>query len=333
MKPKAGIIGTGNIGSELYRKLQKKGWAVRWVIDSEGVYRDMSKKEKIDDTRNYENYFSDLDIIFLAIPTLDDGKTAFDYISSSLEKKIPIVTCEKGALSNYFSELEEKIEEEKIGYSATVGGGSRLLKYLEERRGPQITEIHAVINGTLNYIFYRISNGSSLGEAVEETKRLGYAEPGSKKPLDVINKEATGDVPMKAAILFNISNFCNEYMRAKDVKPHRINTSELKKLLKEATNRRYIVSITREKNKEEDVIWGFKHNVGDWYISAGFKHINDNPLFKKLVPSGVDNAILISEGEFGRDGSYVISGPGAGPGPTTNSMIIDAERILKIRKP
>ena len=69
MKPKAGIIGAGNIGSELYRKLQKKEWIVNCVIDFDGIYKDISKKEKIDEIKNYTNYFSDLDIAFLAIPT------------------------------------------------------------------------------------------------------------------------------------------------------------------------------------------------------------------------------------------------------------------------
>ncbi|MBS3090863.1 hypothetical protein J4217_00250 [Candidatus Pacearchaeota archaeon] len=49
-----------------------------------------------------------------------------------------------------------------------------------------------------------------------------------------------------------------------------------------------------------------------------------------MVPSGVNNAVLTSEGEFGKDGSYVLIGPGAGPGPTALSMVIDAEKILHL---
>jgi homoserine dehydrogenase len=196
--------------------------------------------------------------------------------------------------------------------------------------GPHVQEVHAVVNGTLNYIFEGLSGGRSLGEVVEETKKLGYAEPGAKHPLEVINKEAIGDVPMKASILFNLCNLTEGKMRAREVKLQKIEPGQLKRLVKEAADRRYIVSVIRDANDEEDVVWGFKHNVGDWYISGGFKRIEDNPLYRKLVPSGVNNAILISEGEFGRDGSYVLSGPGAGASPTARSMITDAERILKL---
>ena len=328
MKPKIGIIGTGNIGSELYKKLISKSWDIGCIVDVDGVFTTITKTKKLDDVRNYTEHLNGLDLVFLAIPTLDDGFIAYEYIKNCLAKNVPIVTCEKGALSNYFADLELDLNLGKIGYSATVGGGSRLLRYLKERIGPQVEEIHAIINGTLNYIFSGLAEGRSLGEVIEETKRLGYAEPGAKHLLDVINKEAIDDARMKSTILFNICNLNPHRIRAKDIKPYRIKASELKKLNREAQNRRYIVSIEKNGNREKDVIWGFKHHIGNWCLSAGFKHIDDNPLFRKLIPEGVDNAVLISEGEFGRDGTYIVSGPGAGPGPTTNSMIIDAENIL-----
>jgi aspartokinase/homoserine dehydrogenase 1 len=326
---KVGIIGVGNIGSELYNRIRAKEWDISCVIDVDGVYNDVSKEKKLG--MNYLEHIKGLNLLFLAIPTFDDGKTAFNYISSSLEERVPVVTCEKGALSNYFSELEQAVKDERIGYSATVGGGSRLLRFLHERVGPQVEEIHAVVNGTLNYIFDQVSRGRSLGEVVRETQTLGYAEPGAAHPLEVINKEAIGDVPMKTSILFNICNLTKQRIRAKDMKTYQINDSELKRLVKEAVNRRYIVSITKDVNNEEDVIGGFKHKVDDWYVSVGFKHIEENPLFRELIPSGVNNSVILSEGKFGKDGSYKLSGPGAGSGPTTNSMVIDAEKILNIK--
>lgn len=323
--PRIGIIGAGNIGSEIYKRVKLLSWDVNCIVDIDGIYKELPKKEKIGELTELKKYIKGLDILFLAIPTFDDGKTAFNYIQTSLDEGVPIVTCEKGALSNYFSELELDVNKHKIGYSATVGGGSRLLRYLQERVGPNVEEIHAVVNGTLNYIFDQISKGRSLGEVVNETQTLGYAEPGTTNPLEVINKEATGDVPMKTSILFNVCNLVEKRIKASEIIVHPIKSSELKKLVEEAINRRYIVSITRYDNKEE-VIGGFKSKLNEWYISAGFKNINKNPLFRELIPSGVNNAILISEGQYG---NYILSGPGAGAGPTANSMIIDAKKILK----
>lgn len=322
-----GIIGKGNIGSELYKRALSKKWKVEWTMGTKGLFKGLSN-DKIGGIEDYSSLVKEVDLVFLAVPTLDDGKTAFNYIKTSLDAEVPVVTCEKGALSNYYSELENAIKNGKIGYSATVGGGSRLLRYLEGRVGPQVEEIHAVVNGTLNYIFEGLSRGRSLGAVVEETKKLGYAEPMAENPLEIINQEATCDVPMKTSILFNSCNLISERMIARKIQVQKIEKSQLKKLEREASSRRYIISITKDSNHEEDVIRGFKYHIGEWYISAGFKHIRSNPLFRELIPSGVNNAVLISEGEFGRDGSYVLTGPGAGAAPTSLSMLIDAEKIL-----
>jgi len=322
-----GIIGKGNVGSELYKRVLSKKWTIEWTMGTKGFFKGLSNN-KIGNIKDYPLRIKGLDLVFLTIPTLDDGKTAFNYIKTSLNANVPIVTCEKGALSNYYSRLEGAIKNGKIGYSATVGGGSRLLRYLRERMNPQVEEIHAVVNGTLNYIFEGLSQGRSLGEVVEETKKLGYTEPMAENPLEIINQEAVGDVPMKTSILFNSCNLISKRMVARDIQVQKIEMNKLKKLEREASSRRYIVSITKDSNNEEDVIWGFKYRLKNWYISAGFKHIENNPLFRGLIPSGVNNAVLISEGKFGRDGSYVLTGPGAGVAPTSLSMLIDAERIL-----
>lgn len=319
---KTGIIGAGRIGSALYKKVLSLGWEIKFILKDDAVYKNLS--ERIDNLKNCQNYFKDLDVVFLAIPTFDDGKIAFDYMSSLLEKNIPVVTCEKGSLSNYFSELEKWID--KIGYSATVGGGTRLLRYLEGKINPQVKEVHAVINGTLNYIFDEISKGKNLGEAVEGAKRLGYTEPGANNPIDIINKESLGDAPMKSAILFNtcFREFTPKRMRAKDVELSKIGEQGLKQLIVEADNRRYIVSIAKG-DKKEDIIGGFKYHIDGWTISAGFKNISENHLFLELVPKGVNNALLIYEDE---GGTYRVSGEGAGAGPTTSSMIQDANNLI-----
>ncbi len=325
MNPKIIIIGAGRIGAEVYKQSIAKRWDVLFVLNNDGMYKDITKRERIGNLEDYKTKLDKATLGFLTIDNSDKGETAFEYIKNLLDKKIPVVTSEKGSLSNFYSELENPINNGLIGYSATVGGGSRLLRYLKERNGSNIEEIHAVINGTLNYIFDGLSKGKSLEEMVEEVKKLGYAEHGAIAPVDIINKEAIEDVPMKTAILFNICSLTEEKIKARDIKVCEISSSEIKKLIEESTKRRYVVSITRHDDYEKGVVWGFKHKIGKWYLSAGFKRIDRNPLFKRLVPDSVNNALLISEG---RNKKYIVSGPGAGPEPTVNSMMIDAENII-----
>jgi homoserine dehydrogenase len=319
-----GIIGYGRIGKEVKKRVLERGWEISLIVDTSGIYN--SEEKKINELKNWQEEFEkqNSDVVLVAIPTLDDGKTAYCYIKRLVEMEIPVVTTEKGALSNYFQELKPYLG--MIGYTATVGGGTRMLHWLKERVTFQTKEIHLIINGTLNYIFDGLSKGRTLDEVVEEAKKLGYAEPGAETPLEVINTEACKDIPMKIAVVLNICGFGE--VRARDIKVQRINELYLKKLIREATFRRYIVSITKEEN-EEDVIGGFKFRINQWWISGGFKNRTQNPLFFQLVPPGVNNAALV----YGSDGVYILTGPGAGATPTVMGAVMrDIDELLKLKK-
>ena len=317
---KAGLVGAGLIGSTLADKLCMDDWEVGFVARRSGVY---SSGERLGDLDSYDNYCDGVDVAFLAIPTLDDGSTAHEYMRTFLGHGIPVVTSEKGAMSNYFAELEPSLN--MIGYSATVGGGTRLLRYLREMSGSNVVEVHGVLNGTLNYVFDQVSRGRSLGEVVEETKRLGYAEPGAHNPVDVVNGELH-DVAMKASIVFNSCGLATKRIRARDIEYTQIDGADLRRLVREAADRRFIVSITRE-DGDNDMIGGFTYCIDGWNISAGFRRVQESPMFQQLIPSGVNNALMIVEGEYGSDGTYVVKGQGAGAKPTISSMMKDAERL------
>ena len=320
---KVGIIGVGNIGLELRGKLGLLDWDVEFVLKSDGVYKN---EQKIDVLENYLSYCESVDVVFLAIPTSDDGKVASDYIYNIVNKNIPVVTCEKGALSNYYSRLEPYLD--KIGYSASVGGGTRLLNYAETMMSEDVTSMHLIVNGTLNYIFEQMSKDESIGEAVKNAQRLGYVEPGATDILDIINGEACSDVPMKISILHNVCGL-GKPIKAKDIKVKKISKIELEQLIDEAHLRRYVVSFRKNFLEEDGVIGGFVYKSGEWNICAGFKDISKNKIYMQLKSSEVNNAILITKGVYNADGIYKLKGPGAGAGPTTSSMIKDALTFFK----
>lgn len=319
--PRVAIIGAGNIGSELYRKLLLLGWEVACVVKSDGVYKNLH--DRIDRLDSYLDRCRSVDIAFLAIPTLDDGTAAYEYLMSFLELGKPIVTCEKGALSSHFTELEPFLH--LIGYSATVGGGTRFLRYMEGHIGPWTQQIHAVLNCTLNFLLSEVERGRPFVDAAADAKRLGYAEPGLSDPFEIFNQEAKEDVVMKTAILFNLSDFTRERIRASDFEVKEMRDSEVTQVIREAKRRRYIVSITRGEPDRDDRLGGFQHQVGEWTIRAGFQALDVNPLFSQLVLPGISNGLIIYEGA---DGIYRATGPGGGPGPTTSAMAKDALHLL-----
>ncbi len=349
-----GLIGAGNIGEEVIRQAREKGFGIGPIVTTSGVY-DGSKvqrwKGKLSDylkenpeyrlavPDDYQAPLRETDAVLLTISTRDDGEEAYTYMRGLLPEK-PVITCEKGALSSAsrFKELLPEMKKGRLGYRATVGGGTSLLKVMQDsvRRGFD-GRVYAVINGTLNFIFDRLSRGRSLGETVYRARILGFAEPGAKDPLDVINTEACKDVPRKSAIFYNtfLDSLGNENPSFLDVSTIMSTLTPLTpdmfaRLVREARNRRYIVSITpHDSAVDDDVIAGYRLNMDGWVIQGGFRRITDNPLYERFLPEDVDNALFVTKGKVESKGEYSHSGPGAGAPPTVDSMMTDMDDMRK----
>ncbi len=308
---KIAIIGYGKIGRAVVEEAEKMKWKIEYVLRSGGVYRKGNRIAPLDD---YKKTVHGIDAVMLCIPTLDDGKIAADYILHFAKKKIPVVTCEKGSLANYYSSLEPCID--TIGASATVGGGTRMLRYLKERNPKYITEAQAVINGTLNFIFSGVAAGKNIDKITEEAIRRGFTESGVSGIVEVANSELN-DVLLKSVILFNLSGLSGKILKARDIFLKPVGAKDIKKIV--AEKRRCVFSI--DKDNAGKSIGGFQMKIGGWNISAGFKKISGD-----WLPDGVNNALLIKES----NDEYLLQGPGAGPVPTARSMIRDMQKILRL---
>lgn len=316
-----GIIGAGLIGREVYNQSREQGWELDFVASRTGIYRDIDKKTPHE---NQDLRAHSPDLVFLAIPTFDDGQTAFNYIRSFASRGIPVVTAEKGALSNYRIELDPFME--RIRYNASVGGGTRMLKHFEWINPANISEIHAVVNGTLNYMMRGLSqNPNSLDRLAHECKEKGYAEPGSEDALNIINQEAVGDVPMKTAIICNRSGLFSTKIRAVDFVPEKIKPAELEILAQEAGKIRFIVSITPEGENSNNRIGGFEYVVDNWRIKAGFVQLDNKMKRSYLDVPRASNALMVVNNNLQ---VYHLVGAGAGAVPTVQTMIADAKELL-----
>jgi homoserine dehydrogenase len=201
-----------------------------------------------------------------------------------------VVTCEKGALANYWQTLEPFLP--LIGYSATVGGGTKMLTEISNYKNKaEIQNITAVVNGTLNYISSSFKEGKKEGEILQEVLLGGYAEPGANDFESIVQGELK-DVVKKAVIIANHSELLDRVVKLTDVNISFNGINDLR-------TKRCIVKIDQNK------------------VEAGF--IEDT--FASWLPSGVDNTLFIN-------GKEVKTGPGAGADPTTHVMISDMENLM-----
>lgn len=342
------LIGYGNIGKEVARQVGQPAVAKvlnlapqpLCIVRSDGIMQPDGKSPMpVQSLGEFEEVPK---VTFVAMPSTDDGREAYDYISGLLSRGGTIVTAEKGAAANHFAELrQQSYNFRNLGITATVGGGTRLMNVAREycRDPNNVTQIHLALNGTLTAIMSSIAPpegaGMSLGQAVDQAVRLGYAEPGSESPYDVIRSEAQGDIPKKTAIFFNNVGLANEPMNWRDIKIE-LSNDQIKQVIEEAKVRRFIVSMYPERfvdehtGPEEDIIGKFEISRDGWLIVAGFRHTDRNPLFGPLAElTGPGNGVVIGLGPDEKDGVYKLTGPGAGPAPTVNTMLDDHLRMAE----
>jgi homoserine dehydrogenase len=303
-KIKALMIGYGNVGKAVSDRLNQINAEVIGIIRSDSlVHRSMDSNTPIStDTGAWKTLKPD--IVFLTMPSTEDGIAAHGYISHFIKSGVPVVTAEKGAMANYFDELLPHVDR-LLGISATVGGGTRMLQVLRERINPQVNQVHLTLNGTLNFIMDGVSRGQSFGQVVEQAQMLGYAEPGASDHLEVINGEVVGDIPKKISIIWNYTESPEDdsvdlqYVKWKELKQPAVTEPELRQLIAEATVRRYIVSWYRASAiiPENDTVCGFEHVTGEWKIVGGFQRVDRNPLFSELNKPGPNNAMVVATGD------------------------------------
>ena len=114
------------------------------------------------------------DIVVEAIGGVEE---AGDTLGSALSSGRHIVTANKAVIAARGPALFAIAEKEdaRIKYSAAVGGVVPVLETLQRLRG-QVRKVEGVLNGTSNFVLDRLAEGNPLDEAVEEARRLGYAE-------------------------------------------------------------------------------------------------------------------------------------------------------------
>lgn len=346
-------VGYGKVGQAVPERAEGLGLGHSdFIINSQGtsVKQSDGSLDPYDDNPAFwedEGVVGNVSLAFVTIPSSSDGERGFEIINGLLERSIPVVTAEKGALANFYRQLAPQLG--RLGIGATVGGGTRMIPMLREQVTPRTNQVDAVINGTLNYVMDGLANGRTLGQMVSEGRLLGFAEPlksGEQQPesetkgyLETLNGELE-DVIFKQTILWNIIIAhhleTGTALMPRDFDQPSLTEEDLMRLKAEAEVRRHITSIVREEKEtpEDDIIAPYRKVMDGWVIKGGFRRIDLNPIFGKFLQlPGPFNGAIVEGGPGESDGLYLVaSGPGAGPGPTAASMVQDARQLLRLAR-
>jgi homoserine dehydrogenase len=115
-----------------------------------------------------------------------------------------VVTANKALLAERGNELFRFAGEQGVdlAFEAAVAGGIPIIKALREGlAGNRIESVHAIANGTANYMLSRMrTEGMEFGEALKEAQDLGYAE--LDPTFDVDGIDAAHKLALIAAVAF-----------------------------------------------------------------------------------------------------------------------------------
>ncbi len=315
-----GIVGLGQIGIYLYKELnlkkkdieKKTGKIIkivaisaknknkkrRFPISKKIFYKDpllIFKKEKID-------------ILFECIG-LSDGISK-KVVEAALKNRIHVITPNKALISKHGDNLSKLAEENRVNleFEAAVAGGIPILRTIKEGLATnRINKVYGILNGTTNYILSEMENSNeTFDKVLQKAQKLGYAEPGNPK-LDLNGFDAFAKIRILSALSFNTK------------------ISKSKCIMEGIEN-----------IKLEDI--KIANQLGLRIKLLGISEIINGQLFETVHPclvskktyignvNGVMNAV-ITEGK--PVGESVLQGEGAGPGPTSSSLLSDLLSILR----
>ena len=320
------VVGLGQVGIYLLNELNTKkknieiktGTKINVVaISAKNIKK--KRKFKINKKIFYINPLEILkkhkvDILFEAIG-LSDGVSK-KIVEKALKSKVHVITPNKALISkhgNYLAKLAEK-NNVNLEFEASVAGGIPILRSIKEGLATnKISKIYGILNGTSNYILSEMENSNQkFNDVLIKAQKLGYAEPGNPK-LDLNGFDAFAKVRILSALAFN-SKISNHKCLMEGIE--KIELKDIK-IANQLDLRIKLLGITELKNNQL------------------FETVHPCLVNKKSYignVNGVMNAVILEGKPVGES---ILQGEGAGPGPTSSSLLSDLLSILRgnIKKP
>ena len=313
------IVGLGNIGSYFYDYLKKnkknlsnKTNTVPNILYVSAKSLGKKRKIKIPKSRYLKNCIlatklKNVDIIIELIGGAEG--VAKKLVFEALKNKKHVITANKALVAKYGDQLARIAEKNKVNFEfeAAVCGGIPIIRSIKEGLiANNINKIYGILNGTSNYILSLMDkNQLEYNEALSKAQKLGYAET---NPIADLNGD---DVASKLKILTALS--FNSFINNESILVEGIGNID-----------------------QTDIINA--NNLGYKIKLVGVAELTNNKILQRVHPALIKNNSYIAKingvlnaviSESKPVGQTVLQGEGAGPGPTTSSLISDLCSILR----
>ncbi len=196
-----GLLGAGTVGSKLVELIEDRdelGFKVSKIL-----VRDASKaRSNIPQTLLTTDPKEILETSDILVEVMGGTTTAPEVMLEALRLGKRVVTANKAALAEHWDTFKPFIKKGLVYFEASVMAGTPTIGALTGvLRGSRPLELHAILNGTCNYILSEVEKGVAYNKALTEAQKLGYAEADPR--LDVEGFDAAHKLLILARLVFD----------------------------------------------------------------------------------------------------------------------------------
>ena len=343
------IIGVGNVGGILLEQIKKQQKYIldhlhinmriialsnskKMLFDESGI--DLKSWSSLIENSNVEASFDDF---FVNVKKLNLRNSVFidntansllpSYYEMYLKHSVAVIACNKIACSSDFL-MYKNLKYLSRQYNApflfetNVGAGLPIIDTLQNliNSGDEITQIQAVLSGSLNFIFNNFSEELSFYEVVQQAGIEGYTEPDPRIDLSGV------DVMRKILILLRESGLemeLEEIDNKSFLPQSSLKANSVDEFLETLTSEAGHFEELRKDAEKEDCRLKYVAEYKDGKAQVGLQHIPKDHPFYNL--DGKDNIVLFYTNRY-KDQPLIIKGAGAGAEVTASGIFGDIIR-------
>lgn len=180
------VLGYGTVGSGVvevintnHASINKRAGDdinIKYVLDLRDFPGDPVQEVLVHD---YEVIVNDPEVD-IVVEVMGGIEPAYTFVKRALEAGKSVCTSNKALVAKHGPELMEIARERSINFlfEASCGGGIPIIRALNSSlTADEIDEVTGILNGTTNYMLYKMSTeGSPFDTVLKEAQGMGYAE-------------------------------------------------------------------------------------------------------------------------------------------------------------
>ena len=313
---KIGVAGLGHVGCGLIELVERQDrLRLPGRVAITGVSARSRNRNRPVETDGYGWYddaatlAEDPDIdVFVELIGGSDGPAKFA-VETALRAGKHVVTANKALIAKHGNMLSALAAEKQVDllFEAAVAGGIPVVRALRDSlAGTEVCRVSGILNGTCNFITSTmLETGRSYQEVLEEAQKRGYAE--ADPTLDVSGMDAAHKAAILSAIAFSA-----------DLDFSRVSVRGIEEIglldLRLADRLGFRIKLIAE---------------GVLTRSGIVCRVEPMALPRSHALASIDGSLNSVRIEADPLGALVLTGPGAGAGPTASAVMGDIAKLFR----